>query len=423
MEFGRISSRVSANFLADQCGVPPHGALCKESEPTRVAAELYAGTCQPTPPSEEPGTDSWARAADREWDARKALNGTVARLVWYPEGCSPQLDVELRGGSGHPVVISSVDPGGYAAASGIKPGDRLLSIDGKKDFLQYPAAQIHASLLSPTTLVVAGFVGSIAAEVRVCNPMPEPEVVMRNVPSSSVLAEERVIKSTNIDSLFLTIGRHSSGAGGDAAPFLELSRGEAHNLKEAAVAALSLPSAKCNGKGKRASLCTATSFIADPRFEGGLGGGTWRFPPADDSTYQIGLGESPSTKDIAEPESEPRPLVVQQAALCMTGANAVPEENTPAVPAHLVGNLAQRGLSRGSSNFDMPTSQQYDFPRGGRCGTKAPPRVQVADNVDPSVNVTVTSPVHSDASDHDVVSEGGKLADAVSMSESDLQAI
>lgn len=195
-------------------------------------------------------------AEDDEWESRKTLTGTVARLVSYEASESPNEDVLLRGGGGTPVVVSMVRHGGPAARASVKAGDRLVSIDGRKDFLEegWAADTIRLRLRSPTTMVFVGFVGSIQAEVRVYGITSQPDVVCRGSPmqlfggadsAALKVCEERVF-SMHVGSLFLTVDeearqRENSCSNGqeeanNPRTLLEVGRREAMGLKMRALA-------------------------------------------------------------------------------------------------------------------------------------------------------------------------------------------
>jgi len=131
------------------------------------------------------------------WEERQQKSGAIGRLVPYHEGQSPKEDIRLRnGGSGH-IILASLRDGGQAARAGVKAGDRLVSIDGKKDFLGLQAEAIQR-LKAPVVLVFLGFVGKLEAEVRfrfaeeVCGISSRQEAVqgMDNAPMQ--LCEQRV---------------------------------------------------------------------------------------------------------------------------------------------------------------------------------------------------------------------------------------
>lgn len=101
-----------------------------------------------------------------EWLERQRLSGAVGRQVSYTEGHIPQEDIFFRGGGQGHVVVASVRDGGNAYREGIRAGDRLVAIDGRKDFLGMTANAVHQKLKAPTVLVFLGFVGKKHAEVR-----------------------------------------------------------------------------------------------------------------------------------------------------------------------------------------------------------------------------------------------------------------
>lgn len=110
----------------------------------------------------KPGKD----AEDEEWDARQQQTGAAGRLVVYDERDRPREDLILRGGGQRRIMVTSVLEGGKASQAGVKAGDVLVSIDGRKDFQGMTADAVHASLRAPVKLVFLGFVGKLQAEVR-----------------------------------------------------------------------------------------------------------------------------------------------------------------------------------------------------------------------------------------------------------------
>jgi len=149
---------------------------------------------------------------EEEWDQRQRKSGTVGRLVVYHEGESPKEDIVLRGGgSRRHIVVAGVREGGQAARVGVRAGDRLVSINGKKDFLGLSADSVRDCLEPPCILVFLGFVGKLQAEVRltcsdnVCG-MSARQDVMRGAENVPVrLCEERVFNA-GVASLFLSVG-------------------------------------------------------------------------------------------------------------------------------------------------------------------------------------------------------------------------
>lgn len=98
--------------------------------------------------------------------SRMRSQGVVCRLVKYCRGEDPARDIHIHGGLGHPIVVDAVFSGGKAARSGVQRGDRLLSIDDRKDFTHMSGRSVQASLRPPTTLIFMGFEGRMHSEVR-----------------------------------------------------------------------------------------------------------------------------------------------------------------------------------------------------------------------------------------------------------------
>mmetsp|Transcript_35154 Transcript_35154/g.90332 ORF Transcript_35154/g.90332 Transcript_35154/m.90332 type:complete len:515 (-) Transcript_35154:66-1610(-) len=103
-----------------------------------------------------------------EWEQRKQQTGAAGRLVIYDARDCPQQDMQLRGGGPNMrrIMVTTITEGGKAAQAGVKAGDVLVSIDGKKDFAGLTADEVHSSLGAPVMLVFMGFVGKLQAEVR-----------------------------------------------------------------------------------------------------------------------------------------------------------------------------------------------------------------------------------------------------------------
>mmetsp|Transcript_131098 Transcript_131098/g.261603 ORF Transcript_131098/g.261603 Transcript_131098/m.261603 type:complete len:392 (+) Transcript_131098:202-1377(+) len=173
-------------------------------------------------------TDARAAAHDmfeeeeQEWDSRQRQSGTVGRLVIYHQHEVPREDVVLRGGGPRRhIVVAGVRDGGQAARMGVRAGDRLVSINGKKDFMRdkLSADTVRDRLQAPTSLVFLGFVGKLQAEVRLtcaehaCGFSTRQEVVQGSSNAPVRLCEERIFKA-GAASIFLTAGKppsHSSG--------------------------------------------------------------------------------------------------------------------------------------------------------------------------------------------------------------------
>jgi hypothetical protein len=65
------------------------------------------------------------------------------------------------------LIVKKIRTGGQAARASVAVGDELVSIDGNRDFHGRPSEAIRSELQGPTSLVFAGFVGKLEAEVRV----------------------------------------------------------------------------------------------------------------------------------------------------------------------------------------------------------------------------------------------------------------
>jgi len=132
------------------------------------------------------------------WDQRQQKSGAIGRLVLYHANQSPKEDVFLRSDGHHHIVLAGLRDGGQAARAGVSVGDRLVSIDGKKDLLGLQAEAIQEGLKAPVALVFLGFVGKHEAEVRVryveqvCGISSRQEAV-RGIKSAPMqLCEQRV---------------------------------------------------------------------------------------------------------------------------------------------------------------------------------------------------------------------------------------
>lgn len=161
---------------------------------------------------------------EQEWEERQRKSGTVGRLAVYPVGEDPREDIVLRGGGRRHIVVTRVHDGGQAAKVGVRAGDRLVSIDGKKDFMGHSADEVSEQLKAPTILVFLGFVGKLKAEVRltcsdhVCGMPARHEVARGSYNHPITLCDEKVFNA-GIASLFLTVASSAQGsiANGDEA--------------------------------------------------------------------------------------------------------------------------------------------------------------------------------------------------------------
>jgi len=173
---------------------------------------LSNASCVPVPPakcstqdchSERPAVTSLRDYLLDEqtalWDQRQQRTGAIARLVVYDKGQSPKKDMHLRGGGRHHIILVGCCEGGQAARAGVKVGDRLVSIDGKKDLLGLSAQAVHEQLEAPVLLVFLGFVGKLDAEVRlrakdeVCGISSRQQTIQGSDGDLLELCEERVL--------------------------------------------------------------------------------------------------------------------------------------------------------------------------------------------------------------------------------------
>eukprot|EP00435_Cladocopium_sp_Y103_P008016 s1874_g2.t1 len=106
---------------------------------------------------------------DEEWNQRLRGTGAAGRLVAYESGDRPQDDLHLRGGAGKRVVVSFVRRSSRAEQAGVKTGDMLVSINGRKDFAGLRAEEVLRRIYGPVTLVFLGFIGKWHAELRLSN--------------------------------------------------------------------------------------------------------------------------------------------------------------------------------------------------------------------------------------------------------------
>mmetsp|Transcript_2709 Transcript_2709/g.6724 ORF Transcript_2709/g.6724 Transcript_2709/m.6724 type:complete len:499 (+) Transcript_2709:70-1566(+) len=175
-----------------------------------------------------------------EWEMRQRKSGTVGRLVVYSSGERPKEDVVLRGGGAkRHIVVAGVREGGQAARAGVRAGDRLVSIDGRKDFIGSTADAVREILRAPTLLVFLGFVGKLQAEVRltnadhVCGISYRREVLRGSFEAPVQVCEESIFNA-GLASLFLTVSHPAGDAASnrDAAhqPLFELQNNEAKGL-------------------------------------------------------------------------------------------------------------------------------------------------------------------------------------------------
>lgn len=112
---------------------------------------------------------SGSRSPEDEWHTRLKTTGVSGRMVIYKGGDWPCDDITLDDRHGR-IVVSTVIAEGKACRAGVRPGDVLVSIDGRKDFVHKSASEVHAALRAPVALVFIGFVGNLEAEVQLNHP-------------------------------------------------------------------------------------------------------------------------------------------------------------------------------------------------------------------------------------------------------------
>lgn len=169
---------------------------------------------------------------ESEWSARKRNSGAVCRLVQYKHGDTPSLDIMLEGGAGEPIVVSKAKEHGRASKSGVRRGDRLVNVDGSKDFLEHSAVHVQINLRAPTTLVFIGFEGQARSEVRLNNKevpcgVPSKDNAILRLDSFTICDE--TVFDPGRASLFFAVpqGRQSWP---QQTSMFELRRHEAHRL-------------------------------------------------------------------------------------------------------------------------------------------------------------------------------------------------
>lgn len=188
---------------------------------------------------------------DDEWYFRQQKTGTVGRLVIYAVGDNAADDVVLRGGFQRPLVVAAVRDSGPAAKAGVKAGDRLVSINGKKDFCGVGADAIRDQMVPPLMLVFLGFVGKLQAEVRLtCSQRSlglslRSEVTRGYVDAPLQICEETVF-DPGLASLFMVVADRGELADDEEfsntmAPMFELHRFEAGDIVAKALRKARLP--------------------------------------------------------------------------------------------------------------------------------------------------------------------------------------
>jgi len=179
---------------------------------------------------------------EKEWRYRQSRTGSVGRLVVYAGDDDPRTDLLLRGGHGHPFVVTSMADGGPALMSGVKAGDRLVSINGQREVMGLTQEMLQEFLRPPVMLVFLGFVGKLHAEVRLSPPqtcqhrlcgMPLRYDVAKGSTNAPLHVYEETIFDAGLASLFLSVAEtQPSNSSGSLVltPMFELQRSEAASI-------------------------------------------------------------------------------------------------------------------------------------------------------------------------------------------------
>eukprot|EP00930_Biecheleria_cincta_P031158 TRINITY_DN2161_c0_g1_i1.p1 TRINITY_DN2161_c0_g1~~TRINITY_DN2161_c0_g1_i1.p1 ORF type:complete len:343 (+),score=85.21 TRINITY_DN2161_c0_g1_i1:456-1484(+) len=111
-------------------------------------------------------------------------------------------------------MVAAVKRSGKAEQAGVKSGDVLVSIDGKKDFAGLSAEEVHRRLRAPVTLVFMGFVGKLQAEVRLnykqrpCGLASKDQVAVGRPDAPLQVVDEVVFQPTTAP-LFLAVNHEA----------------------------------------------------------------------------------------------------------------------------------------------------------------------------------------------------------------------
>jgi len=122
-------------------------------------------------------------------------------------------------------MAAAVSEGGKASQAGVKAGDVLVSIDGRKDFAGLSADEVNVSLVAPVRLVFLGFVGKLHAEVRlnykerVCGLSSKHELLSGRPEAPMQVVDEVVFKQSNAALLLTTRPQSSSTARPPVGPY------------------------------------------------------------------------------------------------------------------------------------------------------------------------------------------------------------
>lgn len=265
---------------------------------------------------------------EEEWDARQKQTGAAGRLVVYSEGDRPRDDLLLRGGAGRRVIVTAVTEDGKAHKAGVKAGDVLVSINGKKDFTDKTADVIHAGLTAPVMLVFMGFVGKLQAEVRLnyaekVAGMASQQQVVFGRPDAPVQVIDEVVFQPSSAPLFLTTSAPQSSSPAQAATAIQtqppsqplglpagpstLSDGLPNIMKPVSTTPLiSLDSLDLVGPTDNESAEAGSPRAAAVLREDTVGAQSSEAPPAESSAAPVYLG-APTQTPHTPVCSSPRP--------------------------------------------------------------------------------------------------------------------
>jgi len=256
VDYGSNGSQGSAAMPAAGSGTSSSGGAGARGKPAAGGQSSLCpggGGC-PLGRSSTVLTRDLVEEEEEEWELRQRKSGSVGRLVVYNAGERPKEDVVLRGGGGRRhIVVAGVREGGQAARTGVRAGDRLVSIDGQKDFLGLPADVVRERLRAPTVLVFLGFVGKLQAEVRLtnsdhsCGISARREVCRGSTEAPLTLCEQRIFDA-GLASLFLTVP-DENGEGRSAAMHMDMNQ---NRQSPSSQAIFELPRSEAHGLVKRA---------------------------------------------------------------------------------------------------------------------------------------------------------------------------
>jgi len=310
---------------------------------------------------EGPGGRDLVREEEDEWDKRQRTSGSVGRLVTYHEGEHPRDDVVLRGGGQHHIVVAGVREGGPAARAGVKAGDRLASVNGRRNFEGLPADVVRGQIDAPAVLVFMGFVGKLQAEVRLtcgeadCGLLSSRQVLAQG--NTSRFVEERTYsRGAGISSLFLAVDR-DAGANSEveSVDADDNNDSESSSQPDGELHLFEMRRAEAAGILRRAMLALNSVNLKAGSNSGfdrlGGGGSQWAAPVAVATAAAVaaaaqsaGLGrplgismskasEGLEGQAVSGMRSQPLPQVSQETSRApSTEAHAQPQEPRPVLP-------------------------------------------------------------------------------------------